>query len=180
MSSGVRKAALSDSFSICSMRGAEEEVPLVRHAASDGHYLYAFTDRGLYKIGMGYAGTLKGHIYKAQTLHLPSKNIRWMGFAEESLFLELKGEKRHEILRLDTESFAVTKTFPHPQVLLENNMPYVMFSDASQLGILTISPKDKFLLKFMDPKDLSVVHEVPLKLAYKRVGVLGHPSLRKA
>lgn len=35
----------------------------VKSMASDGQFLYLFTNKGLFKIGSGYSGTVKGHVY---------------------------------------------------------------------------------------------------------------------
>lgn len=35
----------------------------VKSMASDGQFLYLFTAKGLFKIGSGYGGTVKGHVY---------------------------------------------------------------------------------------------------------------------
>uniref|UniRef100_A0A0K2UH48 RCR-type E3 ubiquitin transferase n=1 Tax=Lepeophtheirus salmonis TaxID=72036 RepID=A0A0K2UH48_LEPSM len=171
MSSGLPKASLIDSFSIHDTN--HEDFPDVKRVTSDGLYLYAFTDSGLFKIGSGYSGTIKGHIYKRKSIHLSTKTVRWIGFADDAIFIEVKGEKRLELLRLNKDTFLTEKTYPQPNILMENKQPYVLFCDGSSLGILTLSMKDKFLLKFINPSDLSVIHELPLKLAYKRVGVLG-------
>lgn len=41
-----------------------QNAPLaVKSMASDGQFLYLFTNRGLFKIGSGYGGTVKGHVY---------------------------------------------------------------------------------------------------------------------
>lgn len=35
----------------------------LKSLASDGQYLYLFSTKGLLKIGSGYGGTVKGHVY---------------------------------------------------------------------------------------------------------------------
>lgn len=35
----------------------------VKSMASDGQFLYMFTSNGLFKVGSGYGGTVKGHVY---------------------------------------------------------------------------------------------------------------------
>ncbi|CAB4068655.1 MYCBP2 [Lepeophtheirus salmonis] len=68
-----------------------EDFPDVKRVTSDGLYLYAFTDSGLFKIGSGYSGTIKGHIYKRKSIHLSTKTVRWIGFADDAIFIERVG-----------------------------------------------------------------------------------------
>lgn len=36
---------------------------VLKSLACDGQYLYLFSTKGLFKIGSGYGGTVKGHVY---------------------------------------------------------------------------------------------------------------------
>jgi E3 ubiquitin-protein ligase MYCBP2 len=48
--------------------------------ASDGQYLYLFAAGALYKLGSGYGGTIKGHLY-LQRPDFSTFTSGWMGFA---------------------------------------------------------------------------------------------------
>ena len=51
--------------------------------ASDGQFLYIYTSKGLLKIGSGYGGTIKGHIYLHKSdFHIDEKG--WLGYANVS------------------------------------------------------------------------------------------------
>lgn len=51
--------------------------------ASDGQFLYLYTSKGLFKIGSGYAGTIKGHVYLHKAdFHVDDKG--WLGYANVS------------------------------------------------------------------------------------------------
>ena len=51
--------------------------------SSDGKYLYIHTSSGLFKMGSGYGGTLRGHIYSQNTDYFPDK-CGWLGYANVS------------------------------------------------------------------------------------------------
>lgn len=60
-----------------------ENLGVVRSLASDGHFLYLYSSRGLFKIGSGHGGTIKGHIY----YNVPDffhDERGWLGFANVS------------------------------------------------------------------------------------------------
>lgn len=49
--------------------------------ASDGSYLYIHSNRGLFKMGSGYGGTIKAHIYAHKPDFFPNKT-GWLGLAQ--------------------------------------------------------------------------------------------------
>jgi hypothetical protein len=52
----------------------------VRSLASDGQFLYLYTSKGLLKIGSGYGGTIKGHVYLHKAdFHVDDRG--WLGYA---------------------------------------------------------------------------------------------------
>jgi hypothetical protein len=52
--------------------------------ASDGQFLYLYTSKGLFKIGSGYGGTIKGHVYLHKTdFHADDRG--WLGYANVSI-----------------------------------------------------------------------------------------------
>lgn len=58
----------------------------VRSVASDGRFLYLYTSKGLLKIGSGYGGTVKGHIYMLK-VDLIADSQGWLGFANVRIFI---------------------------------------------------------------------------------------------
>jgi hypothetical protein len=52
--------------------------------ASDGQYLYLFDNGALYKLGSGYGGTIKGHLY-AQKSDFSILSRGWLGYAGVSV-----------------------------------------------------------------------------------------------
>ena len=54
--------------------------------ASDGRFLYLYTSKGLLKIGSGYGGTVKGHIYMLK-VDLVADSQGWLGFANVRIYI---------------------------------------------------------------------------------------------
>lgn len=60
---GVSGGSKIESFFIRMPSDVQNTVLAVKSLVSDGQFIYLFTSRGLFKIGSGYGGTLKGHVY---------------------------------------------------------------------------------------------------------------------
>ncbi|KAF4527994.1 hypothetical protein B566_EDAN012401, partial [Ephemera danica] len=70
---GVQRTSRIDTFHI--------KLPPGSHAlASDGQYLYLFDNGALYKLGSGYGGTIKGHLYSQKPDFSPHSR-GWLGYA---------------------------------------------------------------------------------------------------
>lgn len=63
LSHGVPYNSKIESFFVRMPLEIQNTVVALKSLASDGQYLYLFTARGLFKIGSGYGGTVKGHVY---------------------------------------------------------------------------------------------------------------------
>ena len=59
MSQGLMTSSLLDTFEVKFRKQPE----VVHSLTSDGSYLYFQTSEGLFKVGSGYGGTIKGHVY---------------------------------------------------------------------------------------------------------------------
>ncbi|PNF26995.1 hypothetical protein B7P43_G12699 [Cryptotermes secundus] len=80
---GMPKNSRIDTFHV-KMSGDMHTASLsAKSLASDGQFLYLYTSRGLFKIGSGYGGTIKGHVYLHKTdFHVDDKG--WLGYANVS------------------------------------------------------------------------------------------------
>ena len=86
MTHGVNADSLADTFPIMFYpNGADsQENPKVHAMASDGTHLYLQTSSGLFKVGSGYNGTIKGHTY-LRNLHFCSEP-GWLGHVSGYLY----------------------------------------------------------------------------------------------
>nr|CAD7200761.1 unnamed protein product [Timema douglasi] len=167
---GVPKTSCIDSFHV-KIGTDTHSLSSSRSLASDGQYIYLYSSRGLYKVGSGYGGTIKGHIY----LHRADFYIDdrgWLGFANATLYFKAVSKKGCELLAVDRDSFKVTEV-----VSLEGRDwgSTVMFSDGDNLGLITSAKDDGFVVRSLNPGTNPMVSgsELPLKLARKCVDVFG-------
>lgn len=71
---GVPLSSKIDSFHV-KIPADLQNVPLVlKSMAFDGQYLYVFSTRGLFKIGSGYGGSVKGHVVTWKPDFYPNDN----------------------------------------------------------------------------------------------------------
>ncbi|KAL1131015.1 hypothetical protein AAG570_012253, partial [Ranatra chinensis] len=137
--------------------------------ASDGQYLYIYTSHGLIKMGSGYGGTIKSHIYALRKDFFNDKN-GWLGHAQGKLYFRLgkSGMERGELMEIDRDTLEVKEVG-------RIDTPGVMFSDGENLGIVTATKDDGFVVRTLNPSisPLTFVSELPLKLARKCVIAFG-------
>ena len=147
MSRGVPRSSCLDSFLV-----QFKTAPGVVHSlASDGPHVYLQTDQGVYKIGSGYGGTVKGRVYCHRPDFEPSPG--WIGVVKGALYFKPGAEKgeaaarspgdsQFEILRLDTDRLAVADSH------VVKSGGHVTFSDGNHLGVVTVTNSDNFVVKW--------------------------------
>ncbi|XP_046683725.1 E3 ubiquitin-protein ligase MYCBP2 isoform X4 [Homalodisca vitripennis] len=136
--------------------------------ASDGQYLYVHSSRGLFKFGSGYSGTIRGHVYQYKSDFYNDKR-GWLGFAQGQLYY--RSLDKGELVTIDTTSLTV-------QQVVRIEVDGMMFSDGDQLGIVTATRDDGFVVRTLNPGGSPIysVSELPLKLARKCLDVFGTAS----
>lgn len=82
---GVPGTSLIDSFQLKFPNELSNLSMKLKSLASNGEYLYLFTSKGLFKIGSGYGGTIKGHVTAWKPDFYPNDNGILL-FCEVSLF----------------------------------------------------------------------------------------------
>ena len=174
MSHGVPVSCLVDTFPVAWTEGASREVSRCYSMASDGHHLYLHTSAGLYKVGSGFSGTMRGHVYRHRPDFYPLQP-GWLGFAGSCLYYKPSEEKRFELVVVDRESLEQVRVvssmerFPTPHLLL---------TDGEQVGLVTAARDgDAFTIKFLSSASttgpLVSAGELPIKLARKCVELVG-------
>jgi E3 ubiquitin-protein ligase MYCBP2 len=174
MSHGVPVSCLVDTFPVAWTDGAAKEVLRCHSMASDGHHLYLHTTLGLYKVGSGFSGTMRGHVYRHRPDFYPLQP-GWLGVAGQSLYYKATEEKRFELVVVDRESLQQVQVvsslerFPTPHLLL---------TDGDQVGLVTAAREgDAFTVKFLSTPvvggPMVSAGELPIKLARKCVELAG-------
>ncbi|XP_014287849.1 E3 ubiquitin-protein ligase MYCBP2 isoform X3 [Halyomorpha halys] len=137
--------------------------------SSDGKYLYIHTSCGLFKVGSGYGGTLRGHVYAQNMDYFPGKT-GWLGYANGKLYFRIiRSGERGELLEINRDNLSVKEVG-------RVDCPGVMFSDGDHLGIVTPSKEDGFVVRSINPSTtpFTYINELPLKLARKCVVAFGY------
>ncbi|XP_073976386.1 MYC binding protein highwire isoform X3 [Rhodnius prolixus] len=170
---GIPKSALLSSHHILNQNlydGDAAKGGGEKSLASDGSYLYIHSNRGLFKMGSGYGGTIKAHIYAHKPDFFPNKT-GWLGLAQDKLYFRLKrsGTDKGELMVVDRETLDVKE-------IGRIDIPGVMFSDGESLGIVTPTKEDGFVVRSVNPdaSPMNYVSELPLKLARKCVVAFGY------
>lgn len=85
-SNGIKKAALMHKWPLKEISVDEDDQCLLQ---SDGFFLYLLCKDGLYKIGSGYSGTVRGHIYNSTSRIKNRKEKKsWLGYAQVGEYLK--------------------------------------------------------------------------------------------
>ena len=168
MSQGLLTSSLLDSFEVKFKNGQRPQ--LVHSLTSDGTYLYLQSTHGLYKIGSGYGGTIKGHVYASNPDFYAKPG--WLGFASGSLIFKASTSCM-DFSKIKTEDLTTAKviTSTSESTFSRSN---VLFTDGVHVGAVGVDAHDKFIIRFLSASNLSSVeNELPLKLARKSVDVFG-------
>lgn len=72
ITSGVPNNSKINSFQVKMPPTIQNSPLILKSLSSDGQYLYLFTSKGLFKIGSGYSGTIKGYIYMYKSDFYPN------------------------------------------------------------------------------------------------------------
>ncbi|KAG8586246.1 hypothetical protein GDO81_005312 [Engystomops pustulosus] len=99
---GIKKAALMQKWSLKDVPVDEDDQCLLQ---SDGFFLYLLCKDGLYKIGSGYSGTVRGHIYNS-TSRIKSRREKksWLGYAQGHLLYRDVSNHSMTAIRINPET----------------------------------------------------------------------------
>ena len=173
MSQGIPINSNLDTFPV----NFQPDIPKENYSiASDGVYIYLQSSHGLYKIGTGHSGTVKGRVYQQQQNF--DTEPGWLGFAGRSLYFKPKKQSRKlEIFLIDRDTLTAQDLFVMKDDASADYFakPYLMLSDGNALGAISMTTCDNFVIRFLNiGKDtMSFGQELPLKLARKCVDCLG-------
>ncbi|XP_035682944.1 E3 ubiquitin-protein ligase MYCBP2-like isoform X1 [Branchiostoma floridae] len=175
LSCGITKESLVDTWKLESLEKVAREFDESRSSysaiQSDGHYLYIHCLSGLYKIGSGYSGTIKGHVYAANpAFHTKEKG--WLGYAKGQLFFRSRCHAANSLVLVNTETLEEQQVFE-----LEDTRRgcKVFFTDGENIGQIVADREDSFLVRFYNPlvSPMPVTQELPLRLARKCLDLCG-------
>ncbi|KAG8452232.1 hypothetical protein GDO86_004144 [Hymenochirus boettgeri] len=168
--SGIKKAALMQKWSLRDIPVDEDEQCLLQ---SDGFFLYLLCKDGLYKIGSGYSGTVRGHIYNS-TSRIKSRQEKksWLGYAQGNLLYRDVCNHSVTAIRINPETLEQDGTVTVPDCNSEGQN--ILFTDGEFINQIAASKDDGFVVRiFATSTEPVLQQELQLKLARKCLHACG-------
>ncbi|XP_031752943.1 E3 ubiquitin-protein ligase MYCBP2 isoform X17 [Xenopus tropicalis] len=168
--SGIKKAALMQKWSLRDIPVDEDEQCLLQ---SDGFFLYLLCKDGLYKIGSGYSGTVRGHIYNS-TSRIKSRREKksWLGYAQGYLLYRDTSNQGMTAKRINPETLEQDGTVTVPDGNTDGQN--ILFSDGEFINQIAASKDDGFVVRiFATSTEPVLQQELQLKLARKCLHACG-------
>ncbi|KAL3880398.1 hypothetical protein ACJMK2_032642, partial [Sinanodonta woodiana] len=172
-SQGVKESSQLFSFKLdCLPLGSDDSSATA--LSSDGKYLYVLNKTGLYKVGSGYSGTVKGHIYSHRKDFPANRNV-WLAYAGGKLLCLSDNNTSPSLCAINNETLEMEQTYDFDGHWVG---PCAMFCDGENIGQITAAKDDSFVVRMFNPQTspMQIVSEVPLKLTRKCVDVFGMSS----
>ncbi|XP_062904556.1 E3 ubiquitin-protein ligase MYCBP2 isoform X16 [Mobula hypostoma] len=169
-SNGIKKIALMQKWILKEVFTDEDDQCLLQ---SDGSFLYLLAKDGLYKIGSGYSGTVRGHVYNSTSRIRNRKDRRsWLGFAQGSLLYRDLNNHNMTAMSINPETLEQESTvnLPGCQAGGQN----ILFTDGEYINQITASKDDGFVVRIYTTSTEPVLQqELQLKLARKCLHACG-------
>ncbi|KAM6446158.1 E3 ubiquitin-protein ligase MYCBP2 isoform 3-T4 [Liasis olivaceus] len=169
-SSGIKKAALMHKWSLKDVSVDEDDPTLLQ---SDGYFLYLLCKDGLYKIGSGYSGTVRGHIYNSTSRIKNRKEKKsWLGYAQGYLLYRDVNNHSRTAIRINPESLEQDGIVTLPDCQMEGQ--HILFTDGEYINQIAASRDDGFVVRiFATSTEPVLQQELQLKLARKCLHACG-------
>ncbi|XP_074945196.1 E3 ubiquitin-protein ligase MYCBP2 isoform X37 [Phalacrocorax aristotelis] len=169
-SNGIKKAALMHKWPLKEISVDEDDQCLLQ---SDGFFLYLLCKDGLYKIGSGYSGTVRGHIYNS-TSRIKSRKEKksWLGYAQGYLLYRDVNNHSMTAVRINPETLEQDGTVALPDCHTEGQN--ILFTDGEYINQIAASRDDGFVVRiFATSTEPVLQQELQLKLARKCLHACG-------
>ncbi|XP_067640218.1 E3 ubiquitin-protein ligase highwire isoform X3 [Eurosta solidaginis] len=183
---GVPLNSLVDEFNLKSSIAACGSIYTQPAMASDGSYLYLLLGSTLLKVGTGFSGSYKGHIY-AQNYEFTKEKTGWLGFFGGNLYYRRNVKRSADHLHLvNTETLTVKSINTVNLVSMREGYNYVLFTDEDSINAISTNRDDTLVVKKLNFNNLnsyadssSSQFELPLKLARKKFRTLGYAAFEE-
>ncbi|XP_078077745.1 E3 ubiquitin-protein ligase MYCBP2 isoform X22 [Mustelus asterias] len=167
---GIKKVALMHKWILKEVFTDEDDWCLLQ---SDGSFLYLLAKDGLYKIGSGYSGTVRGHVYNSTSRIRNRKDRKsWLGFAQGSLLYRDLNNHNMTAMSINPETLEHESTVNLPGCQTEGQN--ILFTDGEYINQITASKDDGFVVRIYATSTEPVLQqELQLKLARKCLHACG-------
>lgn len=169
-SNGIKKAALMHRWPLKEVSVDEDDHCLLQN---DGFFLYLLCKDGLYKIGSGYSGTVRGHIYNSTSRIRNRKEKKsWLGYAQGYLLYRDVNNHSMTAIRISPETLEQDGTVMLPDCHTEGQN--ILFTDGEYINQIAASRDDGFVVRiFATSTEPVLQQELQLKLARKCLHACG-------
>ncbi|XP_068785590.1 E3 ubiquitin-protein ligase MYCBP2 isoform X20 [Struthio camelus] len=169
-SNGIKKAALMHKWPLKEISVDEDDQCLLQ---SDGFFLYLLCKDGLYKIGSGYSGTVRGHIYNSTSRIKNRKEKKsWLGYAQGYLLYRDVNNHSMTAIRINPETLEQDGAVALPDCHTEGQN--ILFTDGEYINQIAASRDDGFVVRiFATSTEPVLQQELQLKLARKCLHACG-------
>ncbi|KAM9674291.1 E3 ubiquitin-protein ligase MYCBP2 isoform 11-T12 [Dama dama] len=169
-SNGIKKAALMHKWPLKEISVDEDDQCLLQN---DGFFLYLLCKDGLYKIGSGYSGTVRGHIYNSTSRIRNRKEKKsWLGYAQGYLLYRDVNNHSMTAIRISPETLEQDGTVLLPDCHTEGQN--ILFTDGEYINQIAASRDDGFVVRiFATSTEPVLQQELQLKLARKCLHACG-------
>ncbi|KAL6484777.1 hypothetical protein MHYP_G00068220 [Metynnis hypsauchen] len=167
---GIKRAALMNKWVLKEVSIDEDEHCLLQ---TDGSFLYLLCKDGLYKIGSGYSGTVRGHVYNSTSRIRNRKEKRsWLGFAQGSLLYRDMNSHSMAAIKINPETLEQEGTITMPG--LQADGQNIIFTDGEYVNQIAACKDDGFVVRiYATSTDPALQQELQLKLARKCLHACG-------
>ncbi|XP_046701607.1 E3 ubiquitin-protein ligase MYCBP2 isoform X16 [Silurus meridionalis] len=167
---GIKRAALMNKWVLKEVSIDEDEHCLLQ---TDGSFLYLLCKDGLYKIGSGYSGTVRGHVYNSTSRIRNRKEKRsWLGFAQGSLLYRDMNSHSMAAIKINPETLEQEGTIAMPG--LQTDGQNIIFTDGEYINQIAACKDDGFVVRiYATSTDPALQQELQLKLARKCLHACG-------
>ncbi|KAM8976196.1 E3 ubiquitin-protein ligase MYCBP2 isoform 2-T2 [Pelodytes ibericus] len=167
---GIKKAALMQKWSLKEIPIDEDDQCLLQ---SDGFFLYLLCKDGLYKVGSGYSGTVRGHIYNSTSrIKIRREKKSWLGYAQGYLLYRDVCHHHMTAIRINPETLEQDGTVTVPDC--NSDGQNILFTDGEFINQIAASKDDGFVVRiFATSTEPVLQQELQLKLARKCLHACG-------
>ncbi|XP_071198088.1 E3 ubiquitin-protein ligase MYCBP2-like isoform X4 [Salvelinus alpinus] len=168
---GIKRAALMNKWVVKEVTVNEDERCLLQ---TDGSFLYLLCKDGLYKVGSGYNGTVRGHVYNSTSCFRNRMEKRsWLGFAQGCLlYRDMSNNHSMSAIKIDPETLEHEGTITMPGLQADGQS--VVFTDGEYINQIAACKDDGFVVRiYATSTDPALQQELQLKLARKCLHACG-------
>ncbi|XP_051563854.1 E3 ubiquitin-protein ligase MYCBP2 isoform X5 [Myxocyprinus asiaticus] len=167
---GIKRAALMNKWVLKEVNIDEDEHCLLQ---TDGSFLYLLCKDGLYKVGSGYSGTVRGHVYNSTSRIRNRKEKRpWLGFAQGCLLYRDMNRDSLAAIKINPETLEQEGTITMPG--LQADGQNIVFTDGDYINQIAACKDDGFVVRiYATSSDPALQQELQLKLARKCLHACG-------